>query len=245
MGDPTERALRLLGILEGAGSWPAPRLARQLGVSERTVRRDAQRLRDLGYDVRSRPGPGAAYRLHPGVKVPPLLFTEDEVGAVAAGLSVLAVWAPLDPAVGAAAAKLEHVLPRRLRQRARATALSTQVSHQGEPGVDFAAIGTLADAVAHNSRVRFDYTDRHDRSSTRDVEPYRHLLRDNRWYLVAFDVGREEWRCFRLDRLRNPSIVGPGGRVHDFPDSSLEHWLATDFGRSKREDPTGPGHPAS
>jgi predicted DNA-binding transcriptional regulator YafY len=168
------------------------------------------------------------------VKIPPLLFTEDEVGAVAAGLRVLEAWAPKDPAMAAAAAKLEQVLPRRLRRRARAMALSTRVLRGAQPAIEIAAIGILADAMADSSRVQFAYMDQHGRPSTRHTEPYRHILRRDHWYLIAFDLERDDWRLFRLDRLRNVTTTPGGAAPRAFPDTSLEHWLTSDFGRQEK-----------
>ncbi len=231
MESPSGRTLHLLSLLQTGGVWPVAVLARRLEVSERTVRRDMYRLRELGYDVRARPGPGAGYRLHPGVKIPPLLFTADEIGALVAGLCVLGAWTSGDESVAAALTKLERVLPRKLRHRAAATALSTQVLQRPAAVIDWKMIGTLADAIAACAPVRFHYTDRNGNHSIRTVEPFRHVLRRERWYLIAFDTDREGWRLFCLDRIREleplPEIFEP----HDFPAQSVERWLTTDFGR--------------
>lgn len=235
MAGPTERRLQLLSLLQGGGSWAVDVLARRLEVSERTVRRDAQRLRELGYDVRSRPGPGAAYELRPGLKVPPLLFTEEEVTAMVAAIAVLGAWVPGDPAVATAAMKLEQVLPPRLSRRARATALSTQVLERAKAPVDVAAIGVLADAIAAGERVRFRYRDQRGRVSDRLIEPYRHILRGGKWYLIGFDVDRDDWRLFRLDRLGDLEPTPSSFRARPFPDVSIEHWLLTDFGRAREK----------
>ncbi|WP_309065368.1 helix-turn-helix transcriptional regulator [Microbacterium sp.] len=228
----TERTLRLLALLQGGGELSGALLARRLGVSERTVQRDAARLRELGYDVRARPGPGAGYRLRPGVRVPPLLLGADEAGAVAAGLAVLSAWMPDDEAVATAAVKLAQVLPPGLARRARAVALSFGMLERERPAVSMAAIGTLADAVADGARVRFAYTDAAGRPSRRLVEPYRTVLREAVWYLVGYDVDRDAWRLFRLDRLRDVEPVPSTGRPREFPAESVEEWLATDFGRA-------------
>ncbi|MGW6496219.1 helix-turn-helix transcriptional regulator [Nonomuraea angiospora] len=229
---PTGRTLQLLSLLQSGGDWPATDLAHRLGVSVRTVRRDAQRLRDLGYDVRARPGPGSSYQLRPGVKIPPLLFTEDEISVIIAGLRVLEAWVPDDPATSAALLKLDQVLPRRLRRRAAATALVTEVLQQPAAVITSATIGVLADAVADNTRVRFDYTDRNGERSERLIEPYRHFLRNGRWYLVGFDVGRADWRVFCIDRIRDLEPVPGDHEPHPFPAPSIEHWLTSDFGRA-------------
>jgi predicted DNA-binding transcriptional regulator YafY len=233
---PSARTLQLLSLLQSGGEWPAATLAERLDVSVRTVRRDAGRLRDLGYDVRARPGPGAAYRLHPGVKIPPLLFDADEVGAIAAGLRVLEAWTPGDPAVTAALVKLEQVLPRPLRRRATATALATQVLQRPAAVIDWRTVGALTDAIAAGARVTFRYTDRHGRRSTRRAEPYRHVLRNGRWYLIAFDVDRDDWRLFCLDRVRRLRSLPGTFQPRPFPDRSIERWLTSDFGRAPARD---------
>ncbi|MFJ4223684.1 helix-turn-helix transcriptional regulator [Microbacterium sp. NPDC089695] len=231
MDSPSNRTLHLLALLQAGGEWSADELAERLDASRRTVRRDAQRLRDLGYDVRSRPGPGAGYRLHPGTKIPPLILGADEVATIITGLLVLEAWAPEDPAASVARVKLEQTLPPALRRRAAATALSTQILQDGPAPVDFALVGTLSDAVAQGARVTFGYTDQHGRESQRTVEPHRHFLRSRRWYVVAYDIDRDDWRLFRLDRMRGV-LLGAGAHApREFPFPSIEAWLTTDFGR--------------
>ncbi|MFS0894990.1 helix-turn-helix transcriptional regulator [Microbacterium sp. 179-I 3D3 NHS] len=231
MESPSSRTLHLLSLLQTGGEWSVPDLAERLDASARTVRRDAQRLRDLGYDVRSRPGPGAAYRLHPGTKIPPLLLDADEVATIITGLLVLETWTPGDPAASVARTKLEQVLSPTLRRRAAATALSTQIL-QGDPApVDFALVGTLADAVAAGARVALAYTDQHGRETQRTVEPYRHFLRDGHWYVVAYDIDRDDWRLFRLDRMRSARALAGVHAGREFPFASIESWLTSDFGR--------------
>ncbi|MFF4021018.1 helix-turn-helix transcriptional regulator [Streptomyces sp. NPDC001843] len=230
--DPTIRTLTLLTLLQSGGDWTAADLAERLGTSVRTIRRDAQRLRRLGYTVEARPGPGSTYRLSPGIKVPPLLFTVDEITALVAGLHVIRTWLPKEAVASSALLKLDQILPRPLRRRAAATNLATEVLQQPDAAISAATIGVIADAVAEDSRLRFRYIDQHDRPSTRLVEPYRHFLRAGQWYLVAFDVDRDDWRTFRLDRVTDISPVAGTYQPHEFPDVSIEHWLTTDFGRA-------------
>lgn len=229
---PSNRTLHLLSLLQTGGEWSVPDLAERLEASPRTVRRDAQRLRDLGYDVRSRPGPGAGYRLLPSTRIPPLLLDADEVTTIITSLLVLETWTPGDPAASVARAKLEQTLPPALRRRAAATALSTQILQSEPPApVDWTLVGTLADAVAQGSRVRFEYTDQEGRDTRRVVEPHRHVLRERRWYVVAFDIDREDWRLFRLDRMRSAEVITGTFAGREFPFASVEEWLRTDFGR--------------
>lgn len=233
MDAPSHRTLHLLSLLQTGGEWSVPDLAARLAVSPRTVRRDAQRLRDLGYDVLSRPGPGAAYRLRPGTRIPPLLLDADDVTTIITGLLVLEAWSPEDPAAAVARGKIEQVLPPGLRRRAAATALSTQILRAEPAPAEWAGVGTLADAVAQGARVAFTYTDQHDRASERVIAPHRHIFRGGRWYVVGFDIDRDDWRLFRLDRMREvralPGVFAP----REFPFASVEEWLTSDFGRSE------------
>lgn len=229
MQSPSTRSLKLLALLHSEREWTARDLAARLGVSERTVRRDTMRLRDMGYDVRSRPGPGAVYVLRPGLKIPPLLFSADEVSTIITSLLVLEAWLPGDATAATARTKLEQVLPGSLRRRAAAVALSTQVLREDPAPVDWELVGMIADSVAEGARLAFDYTDQRGRHSRRTVEPYRHLLRQQHWYLIAYDLQREDWRLFRLDRMEAASI-SPGPRERRaFPSASIDDWLTSDF----------------
>ena len=232
----------MLTLLRGSGEWAAGELAERLGTSVRTVRRDVRRLRRLGYAVEARPGPGSVYRLVPDVKVPPLLFTADEISAMVAGLRLVRAWSPDEDVASSALLKLDQILPRPLRRRAAATDLATEVLEQPAATLTTATVGVIADAVAADGRLRFRYTDRHGGASTRLVEPYRHFLRAGRWYLIAFDVDRDDWRAFRLDRMADVAPVAGTHPPRDFPDASIEHWLTTDFGRAP-EDRQAPADP--
>lgn len=232
METPTNRTLQLLALLQTGGEWSVPDLAARMEVSPRTVRRDAQRLRELGYDVHSRPGPGAGYRLRPGTRIPPLLLEADEVTTIITSLLVLEAWNPDDPSAAVARTKLEQTLPPALRRRAAATALSTQILQPPSTPADWVLVGTLADAVAQGGRVAFEYTDQHGRRTTRTIDPYRHVLRKGHWYVVGFDVDRNDWRLFRLDRMREARTLAGTYTPRDFPATSVEAWLASDFGRT-------------
>lgn len=230
MDSSASRSLDLLALLQSGRRWSVRALAERLQVSERTVRRDAARLREMGYDVRSRPGPGAVYALQPSMKIPPLLLSPDEVSTIITSLLVLEAWLPDDATVATARTKLEQVLPRSLRQRAGAVALSTQILRQPPVSVDWELVGTIADAVATGSRLTFDYTDQHERTSHRTVEPYRHILRNQHGYLIAYDLDRDDWRLFRLDRMED-STASPGPHERrTFPWSDISDWLTSDFG---------------
>lgn len=232
MESPSNRTLHLLSLLQAGGEWTVDELAERLDASPRTIRRDALRLRDLGYDLRSRPGPGAGYRLHPGTKIPPLLLDAGEVTTIITALLVLETWTPGDPSASVARTKLEQTLPPALRRRAAATALSTQILQTDPSPVDFALVGTLSDAVALGARVAFDYTDQHGRETQRTIEPYRHVLRQRQWYVVAYDIDRDDWRLFRLDRMRDARMLPGTHAGREFPFASIEGWLSSDFGRA-------------
>lgn len=231
MESPSSRALQLLSLLQTGRAWTAADLAQRLGIADRTVRRDVARLRSLGYDIRSAPGPGATYRLVPSVKIPPLLLDADEVCSLVTGLLLLEAGGVNEAAT--VRTKLEQLLPPKLRQQAAATALATQVITPVAEPVDWRLLGVLAEAVAQGQDLRFTYTDQHGKVSERHVRPYRHALRQGAWYLIAYDILRTDWRLFRLDGIQRatPEPAAAGIDVPDFPSPSIEDWLTTDFGR--------------
>ncbi len=202
MAETTERALRLLGLFETRSVWTGPELTGLLGVTTRTLRRDVERLRDLGYPVEATPGVGGGYRLGSGGRMPPLLLEEDEVVAVTVALRVGAqgISAIGEPAVRALT-KLDQVMPPRLRGEVAALADATALLPGLTDEVDTGVLVVLAHAVRDRVRARFGYTARGGEQSERDVEPYRLVATGRRWYLLAWDVRREDWRTFRLDRM--------------------------------------------
>lgn len=219
--DSAERLLKLLGMLEGRIDWTAEELSRRLEVTTRTVRRDITRLRSLGYPVEAVAGPGGGYRLGAGGKLPPLLLDDEEALAVALGLRVAAMAAVsgLEDASLSALSKLEHVLPPRLRTRLEDVSVAT-VSTQGLPSarVDHSALATAASATRAGVRLRFGYTDGEGRQSERHAEPFRLVHTGRRWYLVAFDIDRDDWRTFRLDRVSQPKPTGMKSAKRRAPD---------------------------
>ncbi|MEV4753781.1 YafY family protein [Micromonospora sp. NPDC049559] len=213
MLETSARLLRLLSLLQARRDWPGPALAERLGVSERTVRRDVDRLRDLGYPVHATRGTDGGYRLGAGTAMPPLLLDDDEAVAVAVGLRHAAggTVAGIEETSLRALAKLEQVLPARLRPRVGALQAYTEPVPPDRPGpvVDPAVLTVLAAACRDRERLRFDYRG-HDGSATvRAVEPYRLVSWGRRWYLVAWDVDREDWRTFRVDRVQPRTPTGP------------------------------------
>jgi predicted DNA-binding transcriptional regulator YafY len=204
MSDTTTRALSLLNLLQTHRHWPGAELAERLGVTERTVRRDVERLRDLGYRIESTPGVAGGYRLEAGSAVPPLLLNDEEAVAMAIGLRVAAAQRLVGGPETAltALAKLEQVLPAPLRRRVTALADAVQPAgiRSGE-AVSTEVLGELALACRDHERVRFTYTSASGEVSRRRVEPYTLAPADRHWYLLCWDVEREDWRTFRVDRV--------------------------------------------
>jgi predicted DNA-binding transcriptional regulator YafY len=219
--DTAERLLKLLGLLEGRIDWTAADLARRLEVTPRTVRRDITRLRDLGYPVEAVAGPGGGYRLGAGGKLPPLLLDDEEALAVALGLRVAAATAVggLEDASVSALSKLEHVLPPRLRTRLEDISVATVSTVTSSAArVDQGALAVAAAAARGRERLRFGYVDGDGRASERHAEPLRLVHTGRRWYLVAFDIDRDDWRTFRLDRVSSPRATGMRSARRPEPD---------------------------
>lgn len=205
MSDTTTRALALLNLLQTHRHWPGTELAMRLGVTERTVRRDVDRLRDLGYRVESSPGSAGGYRLEAGSAVPPLLLTDDEAVTMAIGLRLVASQhlASGPDVTLTALAKLEQVLPSALRRRVNALAASVQPPRMGDgPAVSPTVLGELALASRDRERVRLRYTDAAGRETARRVEPHALAPADRRWFLLCWDLDRDDWRTFRVDRIQ-------------------------------------------
>lgn len=219
--DTADRILKLLGLFEARIDWTAQELADRLGVTTRTIRRDVTRLRDLGYPVEALAGPGGGYRLGAGGKMPPLLLDDGEALAVALGLRMSAITAVggLEEHSVSALAKLEHVLPPRLRSRlediSEATTTTFGVSRTQ---VDHSALAVMAAAIRGRQRARLDYVDSGGKASERHIEPARLVHTGRRWYLVAFDLDRDDWRTFRLDRVKNPVTTGIRAAIRGGPD---------------------------
>lgn len=204
MMDTTSRALALLNLLQTHRHWSGAELARRLEVTERTVRRDVDRLRDLGYRVESAPGLSGGYRLEAGSAVPPLLLTDDEAVTMAIGLRAAAAQQLVGgPEVTLTAlAKLEQLLPSALRRRVAALAASVQPAAAGEgPVVSPVVLGELALAARDGERVRLRYVDAQGVRSIRRVEPHVLSPADRKWYLLCWDLDRDDWRTFRVDRI--------------------------------------------
>jgi predicted DNA-binding transcriptional regulator YafY len=210
MLETSARLLRLLSLLQARPDWPGGELAERLGVSSRTVRRDIERLRDLGYPVQATRG-AADYRLGAGATLPPLLLDDDEAVAVEIGLRTAAggTVAGIEETSVRALAKLEQVLPSRLRHRVNALHAVTVPMGSGTAPVDPGVLTLIATACRDHERLRFDYHNHSGTSSTRTVEPHRLVHTGRRWYLLAWDTDREAWRTFRVDRVEPHIPTGP------------------------------------
>jgi predicted DNA-binding transcriptional regulator YafY len=217
----SSRVLRLLSLLSAKPSWTCGELAERLAVTERTVRRDVARLRDLGYGVESDPGPWGGYRLRAGDRVPPLVLDDEEALAVAVGLREAALSGVLggDRAALSALLKLRQVLPARIATRlAEMDSAFVHTPRPEDPQIAPGMLLELATACRRGERARLAYRDREGTATTRDVDPYRLVHTGRRWYFVARDVARGEWRTFRADRVTRIQPTGQAVALLDPPD---------------------------
>ncbi len=219
MTETSSRLLTLLSLLQERRDWPGGELAERLEVSGRTIRRDVERLRGLGYPVESLTGPAGGYRLRAGTAMPPLLLDDDEAIAIAVGLRTAARASVrgIEETSVRALVKLEQVLPSHLRRRVRALGAATSAIAPGGPEVDAQVLSVLAAACRDAERVRFAYRGRDGAGSRREVEPHSLVNVGRRWYLVAWDRGREGWRTFRVDRLSRPVAAGARFEPRELP----------------------------
>ncbi|MET8864243.1 YafY family protein [Nonomuraea sp. NPDC004580] len=218
----TERVLTLLGLLQQRQIWTGPELAARLGVTSRTVRRDVERLRTLGYPVHASQGVGGGYQLGPGQDLPPLLLDDEEAIATAVSLLVGAGGAVASAGDAAlrALTKLDRVLPTRLRHEVRALAGSVEsFAGGGREPIDPKVLMTLARACRDEVEVAFAYPSR-EGQRTRTVEPYRLVASSRRWYLLAFDLDRGDWRNFRVDRMSEVAARTRRFRLREAPDAA-------------------------
>ncbi|MGH3877678.1 MAG: helix-turn-helix transcriptional regulator [Actinophytocola sp.] len=232
MLDTSARLLRLLSLLQARRDWTGPSLAERLGVSTRTVRKDVERLRNLGYPVHATPGVAGGYRLGAGAQLPPLLLDDEEAVAVAVGLRTAAggTVTGIEETSVRALTKLEQVLPSRLRHRVNALHTATVPVPGGGPTVDSDVLTTLAAVCRDHERLRFDYTTHEGHDIVRSVEPHRLAHARGRWYLVAYDLDRDDWRTFRVDRLRPKIPTGPRFVPREPPDGDLAAYVAAKLG---------------
>ncbi|MGV9421922.1 helix-turn-helix transcriptional regulator [Streptomyces sp. NPDC003674] len=231
MLETSARLLRLLSLLQAHREWSGAELADRLGVTPRTVRRDVDRLRELGYPVNASPGTGGGYQLGAGAELPPLLLDDDEAVAVAVGLRTVAGQGieGIGETSVRALAKLEQVLPSRLRRRVGAlNAFTVPMLRGGPPAspVDPALLTEIAHLCRDAERLRFEYRTHDGAAGRRTVEPHRLVCTERRWYLVAWDVDRSDWRTFRVDRLTPRPPHGPRFTPREPPAGDLAAYVS-------------------
>ncbi len=219
MNQTASRLLELLSLLQARRDWPGNELADRLEVSGRTIRRDIERLRQLGYPVQSLTGPAGGYRLRAGTAMPPLLLSDEEAIATAVGLrtAARASVAGIEETAVQALVKLEQVLPSHLRRRVRALGSATVTLPVTGPTVDPQQLTVIAAACRDEECLRFAYRSRDGAETRRVVEPHALVNHGRRWYLVAWDRGREDWRTFRLDRLTRATANGARFKPRKLP----------------------------
>ncbi|WP_250906718.1 YafY family protein [Nonomuraea sp. NEAU-A123] len=223
------RLLDLLSLLQIPREWPGGELAERLGVSRRTIRRDIDRLRDLGYPVAATMGADGGYRLVAGTAMPPLLLDDEETVAIAVGLTTAA----RNPVRGIAEAsvralaKLEQVLPARLRYRVSSLNSATVPMPSADgPDLDPEHLTTLAAAIANRERVRFGYRSADGADGPRLVDPHRLVPAGRRWYLLGYDNDRDDWRIFRIDRVSRLTATGARVTPRDLPAKDAAAYVA-------------------
>lgn len=233
MLETSARLLQLLSLLQLRRDWTSGDLAERLGVSTRTVRTDVGKLRSLGYPVEARPGVAGGYRLAAGSAMPPLVLDDDEAVAVAIGLAA-AAHGPLGEGETAltALAKVEQVMPAHLRRRVEAVRESTSVVPGGDPAPDLEVLGGVAAAIRAGERLRFRYTAHDGAESSRHTEPHRLVRWGSRWYLLAWDLDRRDWRVFRADRIVLRPPTGSRFRPRVIPEEAVLRHVVARVGRA-------------
>ncbi|MFD7659157.1 helix-turn-helix transcriptional regulator [Actinosynnema sp. NPDC059797] len=229
MPKTSARLLALLSLLQARRDWPGGLLAERLDVSPRTVRRDVDRLRELGYPIVTTKGPDGGYRLGAGAQLPPLLFDDEQAVALAVALHTA-----VSSGTGEAAARALHtvrqVMPARLRHRID-TLRVTAVERSAAPGVDSGVLVAVGGAVHAREVLRFDYASPSgdDGRPARRVEPHHLVTRGGRWYLVAWDLDRDDWRAFRVDRMAPRVPTGPRFTPRELPGGDVAAFVTGRF----------------
>jgi predicted DNA-binding transcriptional regulator YafY len=232
MSQTSGRLLRLLSLLQTRRDWSGADLAERLEVSGRTVRRDVERLRDLGYPVDASTGVTGGYRLAAGSILPPLLLDDEEAVAIAVGLRTAAGGnvAGIEETSVRALTKLEQVLPSRLRDRVNTLQTYTVQIPGSGPTVRPEVLTVIAGACRDHELLRFDYRDHAGMASIRSAEPLSLVHTGRRWYLVAWDTDRQDWRTFRVDRVEPRSPTGPRFEPRDPPDGDVARYVLRGLG---------------
>ncbi|MBD0739318.1 helix-turn-helix transcriptional regulator [Streptomyces sp. CBMA29] len=228
MRNTSARLLSLLSLLQTRRDWPGGELAERLDVSARTVRRDVDRLRELGYPIAAFKGPDGGYRLDAGARLPPLLFDDDQAVALAIALRMATgagAGAGIEEAAARALATVRQVMPARLRHRIDALEV-TAVPPPGAATADSGVLTALGAAVHAREVLRFDYGDAEE---PRRVEPHHLVARGGRWYLLAWDLDRADWRTFRADRMRPRTPTGPRFTPRDLPGDDVAAFVTARF----------------
>ncbi|WP_067480350.1 helix-turn-helix transcriptional regulator [Actinomadura hibisca] len=237
MAKTSARLLALLSLLQARRDWPGALLAERLEVSPRTVRRDVDRLRELGYPITAVKGPDGGYRLDAGTRLPPLLFDDEQAVALAIALQIATTsGAGIEEDAMRALHTVRQVMPARLRGRIdtfRVTAVEPPTARQG-PQVGGGVLMALSAAVHAREVLRFDYasparTDEDTMAPPRRVEPHHLITWNRRWYLVAWDLDREDWRTFRADRVTPRSPTGPRFTPRELPGGDVAAFIADRF----------------
>jgi predicted DNA-binding transcriptional regulator YafY len=234
MLDASARLLRLLTLLQARATWSGADLADRLEVTARTLRRDVDRLRSLGYPVESTTGTAGGYKLGEGAALPPIHLDEDEATAVFVGLHAAAGTdvTGADTAAIRALSKLEQVLPARLRRRLSMLRTSVLTLADRTPPISLSDVSTLAVACSERLVTRFAYAGHGGPPSQREVEPHRIVHVGQRWYLVAWDVRKQEWRTFRVDRMRKPETARERFKARSPPEGDLVRYVAESLSQS-------------
>ncbi|KUI25676.1 transcriptional regulator [Mycobacterium sp. IS-1742] len=223
MSETTSRVLQLLGLLQSRRVWSGEELAERLGVTTRSVRRDIDRLRELGYPVAASKGHGGGYQLGAGAALPPLLLDPDEAVAMAVCLRLAAGGSVAGVGESAlrALSKLDQVMPARLRSQVSAIhdATVTITSNTSEV-VAPDALMTLARACRDHEHVTAAYVDRGGNATRRRLEPYQLVTTGRRWYLLGYDRDRQDWRSLRLDRMADVTAAGTTFAPREAPDAA-------------------------
>lgn len=232
MLETSARLLRLLSLLQSRRFWSGAELSEELEVTERSVRRDVERLRSLGYPVQGTAGVAGGYTLGAGGRMPPLLLEEDEATAVAVGLRIAAAGpvSGMEEVALRALAKLEQLLPARIRKRVSTLHSSVVSLPSSAPRVDAEVLTLIATASRDQQQLQFSYGDRKQRATTRLVEPHGVVHVGSRWYLVAFDLDRADFRTFRIDRVTSKPRLGKRFSPREIPHGDLAKYVTQSIG---------------
>ncbi|MGW7260571.1 helix-turn-helix transcriptional regulator [Streptomyces sp. NPDC054834] len=233
MHKTSSRLLALLSLLQTHRDWSGEDLAGRLGITSRTVRRDIDRLRELGYLITTVKGPAGGYRLEAGTHMPPMLFDDDQAVAMAVALQTAATGNTLAEDAIRALATLRQVMPARLRHRIdmlRVTAVHPPAARD-TPQVDTQVLVDLSRAIHAREELRFDYPPGPSASTDRPrrVQPHHLVTWSDRWYLVAWDLDREDWRTFRVDRIRPRTPTGPRFAPRELPGGNVSTFITSRF----------------